>query len=280
MSPEPFFAPEVDISHIKTEDDTPVDNVFSEKQQRLLTEPLYSSWSGPGEGRTFAVFSNVGVFFSPKKPPVVPDVFLSLDVEIDPDPWAKAHRSYFVWEYGKVPDIVIEVVSNREGGEADTKFNLYRQLHVPTYVIHDPEKHLSEDELRVFVFSNSFYRQTDDFWFEDLQLGLTLWEGAFEGVEGTWLRWCDREGKVIPAGFEERQRAQTERQRAEAERQRAEAEQQRAETERQRAEAEQQRAETERQRAETERQRALAAEEKLAKLSARLTALGVDPEGV
>ena len=36
------------IDHIVTEDDTPVDNVFSEKQQRLLTEALYASWSGPG----------------------------------------------------------------------------------------------------------------------------------------------------------------------------------------------------------------------------------------
>ena len=32
-----------DVEHLVTEDDTPVDNVFSEKQQRLLTEPLYSS---------------------------------------------------------------------------------------------------------------------------------------------------------------------------------------------------------------------------------------------
>jgi hypothetical protein len=35
-----------DTSHLITEDDTPVDKLFSEKQQRLLTEPLYSSWPG------------------------------------------------------------------------------------------------------------------------------------------------------------------------------------------------------------------------------------------
>jgi len=32
------------VDHLVTEDDTPVDNVFSEKQQRLLTEPLYASY--------------------------------------------------------------------------------------------------------------------------------------------------------------------------------------------------------------------------------------------
>ena len=31
------------INELVTEDDTPVDNLLSEKQQRLLTEPLYSS---------------------------------------------------------------------------------------------------------------------------------------------------------------------------------------------------------------------------------------------
>ena len=43
---------DIDIESLVTEDDTPVDNMPSEKQQRLLTEPLYSSWAGPGAGRT------------------------------------------------------------------------------------------------------------------------------------------------------------------------------------------------------------------------------------
>lgn len=38
-----------DISHIITEVDAPMENLPSEKQQRLLTKPLYSSWSGPGD---------------------------------------------------------------------------------------------------------------------------------------------------------------------------------------------------------------------------------------
>ncbi len=29
------------------EEGAPLENLFSEKQQRLLTEPLYSSWAGP-----------------------------------------------------------------------------------------------------------------------------------------------------------------------------------------------------------------------------------------
>jgi hypothetical protein len=43
-----------DIQDLITEDDTPVDNLPSEKQQRLLTEPLYSAWAGPGKGARFS----------------------------------------------------------------------------------------------------------------------------------------------------------------------------------------------------------------------------------
>lgn len=63
-----------DIAHLITEDDEPVDNLPSEKQQRLLTESLYSSWSGPGAGRTFLACANVGVFYQAKDPAIVPDV--------------------------------------------------------------------------------------------------------------------------------------------------------------------------------------------------------------
>jgi hypothetical protein len=35
------------VENIVTEDDEPLDNLFSEKQQRLLTESLYSSWTPP-----------------------------------------------------------------------------------------------------------------------------------------------------------------------------------------------------------------------------------------
>lgn len=66
---------ELDISHIVIEDDTPVDNIQSEKQQRLLVEPLYSSWS-PDE--PFIAASNVGLFYALKQTAIVPDAFIEL----------------------------------------------------------------------------------------------------------------------------------------------------------------------------------------------------------
>src|SRR5437879_5024484 len=111
------------IENLVTEDDEPVDNLFSAKQQTLLKRALYSSWTPPpleeqpAERRRFLADVNVGIFHSPYQPPLVPDFFLSLDVEPHQDWHAKEHRSYFIWEFDKPPDVALEIVSNRKGGE-------------------------------------------------------------------------------------------------------------------------------------------------------------------
>ena len=76
-----------DIQSLITEDDTPVDNLPSEKQQRLLTEPLYSSWADAGAGRPFLAAAHVGIFSVARNPAIVPDMFLSLDVQVADDWW-------------------------------------------------------------------------------------------------------------------------------------------------------------------------------------------------
>jgi hypothetical protein len=107
--------PQLDtMSQILTEDDTPVDNFPSAKNQRLLVEPLYSSWSLPSGVSAFLADANVGIFFDHPKP-LVPDVFLSLGVQVSEQWWEKRNRSYFLREFGKPPEVVIEVVSNRKG---------------------------------------------------------------------------------------------------------------------------------------------------------------------
>ncbi|RMF33653.1 MAG: Uma2 family endonuclease [Chloroflexi bacterium] len=201
------------VDHLVTEDDTPVDNLFSEKQQRLLTEPLYSSWAGPGEGRPFLVMANVGLFYALYKPPIVPDVLLSLDVKAPSDLLPKEHRSYFVWLYGKPPDVVIEIVSNREGEELGRKLETYARIGVPYYVVFDPGELLGIGLLRVHELSPLKPPQViSEKELPGVGLGLTLWQGEYEGVEALWLRWCDLEGRVIPTGAE---RAEQERRRAE-----------------------------------------------------------------
>ena len=59
------------VSHLITEDGKPVDGILTEKQMRLLTEPLQTGWSAP-EGQPFVVMANVGVFYANREPPIVP----------------------------------------------------------------------------------------------------------------------------------------------------------------------------------------------------------------
>jgi Uma2 family endonuclease len=112
-----FYA---EMAKLITADDAPT-NIFSERQQRLLTEPLYATAQFPGGERSFIALANVGLFYAMHLPPLVPDVLLSLDVHLPDEVWSKHHRSYFIWMYGKPPDVVIEIVSNTEGNELGDK---------------------------------------------------------------------------------------------------------------------------------------------------------------
>jgi Uma2 family endonuclease len=204
------------IEHLVTEDDEPVDNLFSEKQQRLLTRSLYSSWQpptdpdNPEQKRAFLTAANVGVFYAISRPPIVPDFFLSLDVQVAEDWYAKKHRAYFVWEFGKVPELALEIVSNREGEELGRKLHIYARMGVLYYVVYDPERNLSEDVLQSFVLRDGEYQRLPNHFYPRLGLGLTLWQGEFEGKSDMWLRWCDAQDNLIATGEERAVQAEAE----------------------------------------------------------------------
>src|SRR5690349_19727886 len=189
LEPLPDVVPNIDA--LITEDDTPVDNLPSEKQQRLLTEPLYSSWAGPGENRPFLAAANVGVFSQTRTPAIVPDMFLSLDVTVAQEWWRKEHRSYFIWEFGKPPELVLEIVSNTEGGEDTEKRRKYAWMRVPFYVIYDPQRQVMAEVLSIYRLQGLQYERQETARLDSLKLGLTLWEGEFEGKTDTWLRCTD-----------------------------------------------------------------------------------------
>lgn len=196
-----------------TEDDAPVDNFFSAKQRRLLVEPLYSSWQPPpfedddeavaATPRKFLVDTDVGIFTSPYQPPIVPDMFLSLDVETNPEYFSDEHRAYFVWEFEKIPEVAVEIVSNRKGNEMDGKLRRYAHLGVTYYVIFDPFLVLNEAKLQIYELGfGRRYRSRRDLILPNVGLSLQLWRGDFEGATDEWLRWCDVDGNLIPTGEE------------------------------------------------------------------------------
>ncbi|MCI0638825.1 MAG: Uma2 family endonuclease [Gemmataceae bacterium] len=152
-------------------------------------------------------------------PPLVPLCSVSLDVDIPQDIRAKHNRSYFLWEYGKAPEVAIEVISDNQGVELDEKKSLYAQIGVNYFVVWDPQNLSAKGRLSIFEYGErKRYRLMKGTWLPEVGLELTIWHGKFEGLTCDWLRWCDERGEVIPTGEEiarqENHRAEQEKQRA------------------------------------------------------------------
>jgi Uma2 family endonuclease len=191
-----------------------------------------------------------------------PDVFVVLEVP------RRERKSWVLWEEGKGPDVVIELLSEQTAGEdKGRKKTIYQhQLKVAEYFWFDP---FDPDDWAGFDLHHGVYEAVPPdargrLISQRLGLALVRWQGNYADVEATWLRWATLEGNLLP----------TPQEMAEAEAQRAEAEAQRAEAEAQRAETEKQRAEAEARRAETEARRAAEAEAEVARLRALLAGQG------
>ena len=114
---------------------------------------------------------------------------------------------------------------------------MYEQiLQVPYYIIfsRDPDK------FKAFQLIGKRYHSiklnNDRLWFDELKLGIGLWQGVYRGFERKWLRWYDQDGKWIPTSQEEKQQAKQKQQQAEQKQQQAEQKQQQAEQKQQQAE--------------------------------------------
>ncbi len=157
--------------------------------------------------------------------------------------------SYVIWQEGVAPFVVVELLSpgtekedlgetQREENQPPTKWEVYEQiLRVPYYIVFDRYT----NQLRSFTLLSGRYQELNltepRVWMPQIELGLGLWQGDYQGIDRLWLRWYDAEGNWIPTDAEAAQ------QQAEAAQQQAEAAQQQAEIERQRAEAAERRAE-------------------------------------
>ena len=193
-----------DADQLVTEDDTPVDNFASEKQQRLLTSSFFSSLK---DRLPFIAAANVGIYYTDQQPAIVPDVFVSFGVQVPKNWWDKQNRCYLVWKFGKPPEIAIEVVSNKVGNELANKLAIYERMRVSYYAVYDPRQQLSPNPLRLFELRGTQYSEMAQPWMAQVDLGLTLWEGDFEGSQDTWLRWQDAQGNLLLTGDEQAEQA-------------------------------------------------------------------------
>lgn len=172
-------------------DDTPVDNQLQHLIPALLEAILALIWSDKMDW-FFGV--DMGIYYDPYEPAIVPDGFLSVGVPriIDRD----LRLSYVLWEEQKVPILTLEIVSNKRRGEYSKKKDFYREMGVLYYVIYNPLRK-RKPRLEVYKLENEEYilQPSEPVWFPELALGIGKEEGLYQGIQREWLYWYDEQGK-------------------------------------------------------------------------------------
>jgi len=199
-------------------DDEPVDNINQPLLAAALTESLELAVRLPANALTI---TNYGICATLNNKIVVkaPDWGFVPSIRV---PREEVKRSYTPQLQGDFPVIVMEFLSDTEGGEYSSKptyppgkwFYYEQVLKVPNYAIFEPETGV----LEVYRLDNSgqYQLQTPDennrLWIVEMNLFLGIWQGSRENRTGYWLRWWDEHGELLLWGSElatkERQRAE------------------------------------------------------------------------
>jgi Uma2 family endonuclease len=209
---------------LKSEDpeESGLPDEFHEFQPQLLRETFRSpAWS---EANLF-IGTDINLYYESRRPLWYkrPDWFLVLGVQRSVSQ-ADLRLSYVIWQESVAPFLVVELLSPgtededlgqtlREVEKPPTKWEVYeRILRVPYYVVFD--RYVSE--FRAFKLEGLRYQPLSlpdsKLWFEEIQVGLGVWQGQYAATEGKWLRWYDSDQNWLPTPLE---RAEQERDRAE-----------------------------------------------------------------
>jgi Uma2 family endonuclease len=178
-------------------DDAPVDNELQNLLPNLLLLLLTSLWSQRMDwyfGVDMAIYHTTGANV---RVPVVPDGFLSLNVERLKD--GQRRRSYATWEENDiVPTLTLELISYKPGGEYDEKMNIYANLGVLYYVIYNPEfwQRDQHQPFEVYKLVNGRYQPQigDPYWMPEIGLGIGRYPDVIGGVPQEILTWYDEQG--------------------------------------------------------------------------------------
>jgi len=225
MSETTLAAPDIQLPPTEAElpydDGIPMESARHKAQMDLLIDALLP-WLGEREdgfigGNMFVYYSLAQVRNQDFKGP---DFFAVLGVP------QGERRSWVVWQEGKAPDVVIELLSTSTAStdKNEKKLIYQNQMRVPEYFWYDP---FNPEDLAGFSLDKGVYQPIavnaqNQLVSQSLRLGLQLWPGNYKGINATWLRWVTLEGDLLPTPAEqEHQRAEQEHQRAEQERRRA-----------------------------------------------------------
>lgn len=188
--------------------DEPVDNILQPLLAAALTESLdLASQLSPN----CLVASNMGICakINQKMTIKAPDWFYVPHVQRLPE--GEIRRSYTPQLEGEIPLIVMEFLSETDGGEYSSrptypygKLWFYEQIiKVPYYIIFDPSLPLLEVR---YLQSQGYEVLTPNtegkYWIEPLELSLGIWQGKRQNITTSWLRWWNASGHLLLWGSE------------------------------------------------------------------------------
>lgn len=191
-------------------DDTPVDNELQDLIPGLLKATLAMAWPDRMDW-FFGV--DMGIYYDPDEPAIVPDGFLSLGVERFYDEYLRP--SYVLWEEEKLPTLVLEVVSQNYRGEYTTKKAKYANLGVLYYVVYHPTRR-RKPRLEGYKLVNGEYQplEGNPIWLGEVGLGIGMERGTYQGINREWLYWYNEQGERLLTPEEQAKQAQQRAQKA------------------------------------------------------------------
>lgn len=188
--------------------DEPVGNINQPSLAAALTESLEIAGKLPANS---LITTNYGLCATVNQKIVVkaPDWAYIPSIQVQRQ---EVKRSYTPQLQGDIPVIVMEFLSDTEGGEYSIKptyppgkWFFYEQiLGVPNYIIFEPDA----GELEVYQLDEQrrYQLQSPDannrYWITQIGLFLGVWQGIRENRTGYWLRWWDEDGQLLLWGSE------------------------------------------------------------------------------
>ncbi len=111
-------------------------------------------------------------------------------------------QGWVVWEEnGRYPDVIVELMSPSTARiDKGIKKDIYEGVfRTPDYYIFDP---FDPDSLQGWHLNGQYQELTQNergwLWCQSLRLWLGTWEGEIQRETAVWLRFYDRDGKLVP----------------------------------------------------------------------------------
>ena len=180
-------------------DETPVDNQLQNDIPNLLLSLLAYLWA---ERDDWYFGVDMGVYYNPDQPAIVPDGFLAVGVKHDTG--ERGRLSYVLWEEAYIlPMLSLEVISEKYNGEYEEKLSDYQTLGILYYAIYNPfsgrrGRFKNRQRLEVYKLVAGKYellpRENNRVWLPEIGLALGYEYGEHIAWVREWLYWYDESG--------------------------------------------------------------------------------------